>query len=366
MVDTSDDESTLGLPGHRSGDWLTIIVFISIALYNVVELNFLIASTFKRYTGLYFWSFLVATWGVAFNAVGYLVRSLRADPSGYAQATIILIGWCTMVTGQSLVLYSRLHIVLHSATRLRMVLIMIIANAIWLGVPVIVLVYGTNSNNPEPFEKPYSIFEKLQLTVFCVQEVVISCLYIFETAKLLKLHRGVANSGTRRVMGHLILVNVFIVLLDISILILEFTEHYNLQTAWKALVYSVKLKAEFTVLNRLVEFSQLLLRNASSLNPSRPRNTTDIALERYVLNASRAPTETEYEVHVGTGRRDSEKENAQPQGLEVVKTTAVTVSRSERQPGDGCSSAGQASAEEDITEAGCASSVSSEAHLAKP
>ena len=195
MGPDNDGAATHGRPEPQQGYiyWVVINVFISIALYNVIELNFLIASTFKRFRGLYFWSFLVATWGAAFNAVGYLLRNLQVDPSGYVHATIILIGWCTMINGQSLVLYSRLHIVLHSPARLRWVLTLIITDAIWLSVPIIVLVYGSNSANPDSFKLPYSIFEKLQLTVFFVQECIISGLYIYETAKILKLQRGVAS-----------------------------------------------------------------------------------------------------------------------------------------------------------------------------
>lgn len=358
--------ATHGPPGPHHGYWIVIVVFLSIALYNVIELNFLIASTFKRFRGLYFWSFLVATWGVAFNAVGYLLRNARVDPSGYVHSTVILIGWCTMITGQSLVLYSRLHIVLHSPTRLRWVLTMIIANAIWLGVPVIILVYGSNSDNPGPFELPYSIFEKLQLTVVFVQECIISGLYIYETAKLLKLQRGVASSATRRVMSHLMAVNIFIVLLDISILCLEFTEHYDIQTAWKPLVYSVKLKVEFSVLNRLVEFSQHL-RTGGSLQSTNSDNATGVALERYIRNASQAPAQTEYRVHIGAGPADKVD---QPRGFDVVKTTAVTVSHSggqstpaSQEHGNG-GSAGHLSSIEDAQETGCASSASSEVEFA--
>ncbi|KAK3177633.1 hypothetical protein K4F52_009589 [Lecanicillium sp. MT-2017a] len=264
---------------------IVIVVFIGIALYNFLELQCYIIGAFKRYSGLYFWSFMVASWGIAFNATGYLIRHLHAGP-GILHATIILIGWSTMITGQSLVLYSRLHIILPDPSRLRYVLAMIIVDAIWLGVPIIVLVYGVNSKNPEPFEKPYAIFEKLQLTAFFLQELIISGIYIFETAKLLKFQAGVGNLGTHRVMNHLIAVNIFVVLLDISIIVLEFTEHYNLQTAWKPLVYSVKLKAEFSVLNRLVEFSQQL-RVAGSLNPVNYAVSADVALERYLRNAAR-------------------------------------------------------------------------------
>lgn len=311
----------------RHVHWLVIIVFISIALYNVVELNFLVLTTFKRFRGLYFWSFTCSAWGVALNAVGYLLRHLNPEQPGYLHATLILTGWCSMVTGQSLVLYSRLHIVMYDPRLLRCVLAMIVIDAIWLSIPVIVLVYGTNSSNPAFFRKPYSIFAKLQLSVFFAQEVIISSLYIVETTRLLRMQRGVACSAMRRVMGHLILVNVFVVLLDISILCLEFTQNYTIQTVWKALVYSVKLKSEFGVLNRLVEFSQHVRpgRNTSSTHDD---TSTDIALETYLRNASQATAGVEYSMQVIAGRPG---ENSPPEGVEIVKTTAVTVSRGGRQ-----------------------------------
>ncbi|KAK2612478.1 hypothetical protein QQS21_001416 [Conoideocrella luteorostrata] len=366
MSDSTVDTSGDGRSGPYQSYWLVIVVFISIALYNVIELNFLVITTFKRFRGLYFWSFTCSTWGIAFNAVGYLLRHLNPDQSGYLHATLILIGWCSMVTGQSLVLYSRLHIVMHDPRLLRYVLGMIIVNAIWLSVPVIVLVYGTNSNNPELFRKPYSVFEKIQLTVFFVQEVLISSLYIVETTRLLKMQRGIASSSMRRVMGHLILVNVFVVLLDISILCLEFTEHYDIQTAWKALVYSVKLKSEFSVLNRLVEFSQHLRagRNMTSVHYD---TSTDVALERYLRNATQRPGGAEYSMQV-TAERPGE--NSPPEGVEIVKTTAVTVSQNGRQlpatrPSTGAnSSTGKSATEADEgQEADRASSSSSQAQL---
>src|SRR4051812_31212673 len=105
----------------RHTSLVVILVFISLALYNVIELNFQIFSTFKKYRGLYFWSFLIGTWGVAFNATGYLLRTLLPTSSVFVFETILSIGWLTMINCQSLVLYSRLHLVLHNRTRLRAV-----------------------------------------------------------------------------------------------------------------------------------------------------------------------------------------------------------------------------------------------------
>lgn len=108
-----------------------------------------------------------------------------------------------MVTGQSLVLYSRLHFVMHRPKLLRYVLAMIVANAIWLGIPVIVLVCGSISTKPDAFEPVYAVFEKVQLSVFTVQELVLSGLYIIETTRILKVQKGLAPAGPRRVMGYL-------------------------------------------------------------------------------------------------------------------------------------------------------------------
>ncbi|KAF4446910.1 integral membrane protein [Fusarium austroafricanum] len=205
MVDNNDISGKGSAGGVVA---IVIVVFISIALYNVLELNFHIFSTFKKRGGLYFWGLLIATWGIAPNAIGYLLKHLALTNISNLYATLIIIGWCTMVTGQSVVLYSRLRLLTRNVTTLRAVLTMIIFNAVVLHIPVIVLVYGSNSANPGPFIGPYSVYEKLQLTVFFIQETIISGLYIWEATKLLKAEGDIrGETGSNRAMNHLIYVN---------------------------------------------------------------------------------------------------------------------------------------------------------------
>ncbi|PCD23863.1 hypothetical protein AU210_015377 [Fusarium oxysporum f. sp. radicis-cucumerinum] len=317
---------------------IVICVFISIAFYNVLELNAYIFSSFKKRSGLYFWSLVIATWGIAFNGTGYLILHLSLSAQTYLYSTLILIGWCTMITGQSVVLYSRLHIVMHNQKRLRMVLYMIIVNATWLHLPVIILVYGVGSSNPKPFQKPYEVFEKIQLSVFFVQELIISGLYVWETSKRLRLEKSVGNTKTR-------------------------------MTAWKPLVYSVKLKLEFSILNRLVELTRG--RNESSYG--RSHNAThhdDVGLE--TLNRDRrkhtGPQGTitgEYEVRVGKGE---ESHRVFGNESSLVKTTEISV-HSERYPGHGDhdrgSLEGEGSGDLQHVPRGSASSASSEVQFAK-
>ncbi|KAF5658595.1 integral membrane protein [Fusarium heterosporum] len=315
---------------------IVIAVFISVAFYNVLELNAYIFISFKKRSGLYFWSFVVATWGIAFNGTGYLIMHLSLSAQRYVYSTLILIGWCTMVSGQSIVLYSRLHIVMHNQRRLRMVLTMIILNAIWLHLPIIVLVYGTGSSNPVPFQKPYEVFEKIQLSVFFVQEIIISGLYVWETTKRLRLEKSVGNTKAKMVLNHLIVVNFLVVLLDVSILALEFANLFDIQTAWKPLVYSVKLKLEFSILNRLIDLTKG--RNESSYGRSHgATHTDDVGLEtlgrdgRKQFTGVQGTLTGDYEVRVGKG-----EDNHRMFGNEcdLIKTTEIRI-HSERYPGHG-------------------------------
>jgi len=169
---------------------------------------------------------------------------------------MIVIGWCCMVTGQSVVLYSRLHLVVRDYNTLRWVLIMIITNGIICHTPITVLIYGANSGNPGPFVTPYSIYEKIQITIFFLQESVISGIYVFSIVRLLQPAGDVQSKRTRTAMVHLIYINVIIILLDLSLLATEYAGHYEIQTIYKGALYSVKLKLEFRILNQLVELTQ--------------------------------------------------------------------------------------------------------------
>lgn len=237
-----------------------VTAFLSISLYNVLELSFIIFLTFKRRGGLYFWSFLISTWGIAVYAIGFILKDFNlANRISYFYITLLLVGWCTMVTGQSMVLYSRLHLIVHTRKILRFIIGMIIFDAIVLQIPIIILCYGANSPDYQRFVHRYAICEKVQVTVFFIQESIISGFYVYETCRLLSSGEDLGErhgEAMRKLMLHLIMMNIVVMTLDLSILALEYAGRYASQTAVKGFVYSVKLKVEFDILNRLVELAQ--------------------------------------------------------------------------------------------------------------
>ncbi|KAH8699331.1 hypothetical protein GQ44DRAFT_718240 [Phaeosphaeriaceae sp. PMI808] len=302
---------------------LIIIAFISIALYNVGELTVTIFRTFKRWNGLYFWSVLASAWGIVPYCIGFILKFFCPNLSAMVALSLISPSWVLMVTGQSLVLYSRLHLVARSPGGDRWVLGMITCNALICHIPIIILVYGSNMSNPGPFIHVYSVYERIQITVFFIQEVIISGMYVYRTVRILR-SEGNIRPNSRNVMKHLIWVNVIVIALDITLLALEYAGLYDIEVTYKAFVYSVKLKMEFDILNKLVTLFQGNAQTSSSNPHSSARHPRseyiDIKKQGCMskpVNGRDNGTELGSVVHASPELRAGE----------VIKTTEIWVTR---------------------------------------
>ncbi|KAF2178601.1 hypothetical protein K469DRAFT_598876 [Zopfia rhizophila CBS 207.26] len=311
---------------------LTIISFLAIAMYNVVELTLAIFTTFKRRHGLYFYSLLVATWGIIPYCIGFFFKFYNITSSNILYITLIAVGWPCMITGQSLVLYSRLHLIARTVVGERWVLGMIIFDAIICHFPILVLLYGANSNNPTPFISPYSIYEKVQVTIFFIQECIISGIYVWKTVILMRSEVNIRGRASRMVMTHLIWVNLIIIALDITLLAIEYAGYYDIQTTYKAAVYSVKLKMEFSILNRLLDLFHGRIHDSSSDPRSRSHNTAELGtVRKSVHKTSTTATGTGNSLGNSAYARMGDTRSVMSfKDMEVVKTTEITVERSER------------------------------------
>ncbi|KAJ5726212.1 uncharacterized protein N7483_007569 [Penicillium malachiteum] len=131
-----------------------------------------------------------------------------------------------MVTGQSIVLYSRLHLVTSHHRYLRFVLWMIIIDACDFYIPTTVLFLRSN-HGATSFIRPFNIYERVQLTGFSVQETLISALYIWETVTGLRPVLALKGPRGQRVIFNIIVVNAIAILLDASLLALEYSRLFR-------------------------------------------------------------------------------------------------------------------------------------------
>lgn len=243
-----------GYTGSSDGVRITIATFVGVAWYNVGELMVLVFITFKKYRGIYFWSMLASAWGIVPYSLGFLLKFFNATSASvlWLPITLLTVGWWAMVTGQSMVLYSRLHLVLRDIRILHLVLGLIVMDVFLLHVPTTILTYLANYSSSHPSVNGYNVMEKIQLTGFCVQEIIISSLYIWETNRMLKLN---PESGSRKIIFNLFAVNMACILMDIALIAIEYANFYMYQTTLKATIYSIKLKLEFAVLGKLVKIA---------------------------------------------------------------------------------------------------------------
>lgn len=168
-----------------------------------------------------------------------------------------------MVTRQSIVLYSRLHLVVYNTKILRFVLGMIVFDVITMQIPQIIASYGAVYACHQHFTRFFSLWEKVQLTVFFVQEIIISTIFIVATIKLMRLNPNKTKQRSNLIY-QLLTTNFLIIAMDVSLLALEFSELFIAQTVLKVFFYTVKLKLEIAVLSRLGAFARSQYQDQSS------------------------------------------------------------------------------------------------------
>lgn len=207
------------------------------------------------------------------------------------------------VSGQSVVLWSRLHLLTNSRKVLRWTLYMIIINGGLLHSITTVLTFASNSNDLsqtvlERFVNGYSIMEKIQMTGFFVQECILSIIYIRETIRLLRLGESVKDdigsfddgagqlhkASVRKTMYQILAINVIIIVMDVALLATAFANLYLIETTLKGVVYSIKLKLEFAVLGKLVQIVKVRASSKSNspmgATGSGDRRGTGLTLEK--------------------------------------------------------------------------------------
>lgn len=235
-----------GLTGNSEiprADLIAITSFTTLALYNFLELAGSIFATFEERRGLYFWSMIVTTCGIALNAIGLLIKFVTTNHSPASACVYIILvlsGWWSMVTGHSVVLFSRLYLLVYDRFTIRFILFMIVFNAVLTHTPMTALFGLVNWTDPDPFTVPFYIMEKIQTVIFFVQEFIISATYIIRSVQFMRAQAKAASPGravpdlpqVRNVMSWLIGVSAAAILLNASMLALNLSGLYDLQSCW--------------------------------------------------------------------------------------------------------------------------------------
>lgn len=271
----------------RFAEVTAVACLISIAWYNSFELIILCFSTFKRYGGLYFWCLLISSISILPFGLGYLLIIFNVYNHMFSVA-MELVAWTGMVTGQSLVLWSRLHLIVQNRRILRGTLIMIFADLIIFHVPGSILELGSHSNKHELFDHAFNIFERIQLVGFSIQEMILSIIYSIEAIRLLNLRPRGHYRGT---LVQLLIVNLAMIMMDAAVIGVQYAGRFDIHVALKALSYSIKLKLEYAILGKLVHFTEM------SPSSSVPTDLSDFVDLSYQPDQSPADSDSQARIY---------------------------------------------------------------------
>lgn len=115
------------------------------------------------------------------------------------------------------------------------------------------------------------------MTAFCLQEFIISGVYMYSTIKLL---RPVYHGRTRKVMMLQIWTNLIVIAMDIGLLAMEYSRNYDIEATAKSMFYSIKLKLEFAVLNQLMSLANSSVKHAQQIHISGDDGGSPIDVEK--------------------------------------------------------------------------------------
>lgn len=231
-----------------------LVAMLTISIYMAVLVDLKALATFKRYNTLYFWSLLVTSWGIVFHSLGVILKWFVGSCPWQLHTAFSAVGWWCMVTGQSLVLYSRLHLAVRDKRILRAVLIMIIVDFCLFQVPTTLQKFMSTRAHAGVWLHVYHVYERIQLVVFTLQELIISIIYI--RAAVIWLSPS-DPEGMRHTKHFLIYLNVLCIALDIAIVCEVSTSQWLYEEASQSLAYAIKLTLEFAVLNKVMEVYRL-------------------------------------------------------------------------------------------------------------
>lgn len=153
-----------------------------------------------------------------------------------------------------------------------------------------VLFFEVNFGNTS-LARTAAVYDRIQLVGFCLQDFIISGIYIREALRALQPVFEMRGREGRKVILNLIVINVIVVIMNILLLVTEFRAHF-IQVSFKTVVYSIKLKLEFSVLTRL----RTLTRTYSCVcqnQPGSPRRSNDVNIFDMLSVQSRAMPDIE-------------------------------------------------------------------------
>lgn len=195
---------------------------------------------------------MVTTWAVVCYVLSFDLWLFTAvGGPGFAGFLLVVtpLNWLLITTGFSLVLYSRLHLVISSQRALRAILIVLLG--VSLPIQIMCIVGQANRLGTKAFR----IAVYLEI-VFPVIEIALSSLYVYSYCRFVRQSPGAWDKQAVSTFLRLVLAQGFVVLGEVMLITIWYLDMLLLRVVILPLAYAVKMQVELAVLKRLAKVTQ--------------------------------------------------------------------------------------------------------------
>jgi hypothetical protein len=225
----------------------------AVSYWVAIDIFFRACFAFKRQNGTYFWSIAYTTVGIVMYNTATLLRNFTVKPQKTMLQLLLNLGWGSISAGFSFVLWSRLHLVINNTKFLKVTLVIIIANAIIWNALAIGIALGLVPKYKFSYPLAAEVITTMETVIYIVQEVFLTCLYMYRTARFLK---SGFSTHTRKIISLLLLIQILVIVCDTTLFVLSFFKVFIISATLFPLTSSIKLHLEIAVLNQLRKLVQ--------------------------------------------------------------------------------------------------------------
>ncbi|KAI1425598.1 hypothetical protein F5Y12DRAFT_714093 [Xylaria sp. FL1777] len=260
-------------PGNSSSltfsHFILNIIFISIALYNFIELTRFISSTSWCNKPFLFAFYLAPIWTAVYSVSWIMdrenlfqIRELPISP--------ILVGCNYMANVLSFVLYSELQVLYDSHAELPHTRATLIATKLTSHLPFIVTSAAFNNSRLSfsRFSFIFSIFTEIRGILLTIQEIFLSELYMHSSRRFNDIDIFWVSTKYWGII-YLLILNLVALVLNNSLDDFDWAGSYSFKTAYGCLVYSIKWRVESHIFNILVDLNQAAVEYKDQSNRAR-------------------------------------------------------------------------------------------------
>jgi hypothetical protein len=206
------------ISGHNA---LMTAGFVALGLGCGFEMLVLVGATFRRWSGLYFWSLIVAALSmISFSIGNILYYWVLKDSCPGITLLFRVPGYLLYVPSEFLVLYSRLHLVQTKETAMRVILSAVIAEWVFVEIPLALLTIGATLSPSSWYNVVYIALSKVEWVLYVVIDCILSGVYIFQVKRS---WASDSDSPMRLVLQQVVVMTIFLLLIDFVYFSLWFT-----------------------------------------------------------------------------------------------------------------------------------------------